>query len=532
MNKRKIKLTSLITVIAMVITAIGSIAATLAVSDNTFKKNTPTYFKLGTPVDGSIESADDYEAYMFEVEENGTLSLCLEHDDYLDSAKSGWKTTLYKIIPGEETEYKEICYYESFWSDMTSDWDEVGITPGTYLIMVNPGLYVLESDFTLTTSFEPTEVHECEPNDTKETFSYIDVGYGKYGASSNREVGMDVDWYAFDLTEDSCINLTFNHPAGNILQVGWTVTIYNGNDEKVTQFTSRLSEDIITTGTLGLKADRYYICVEPSTEFSETYTLVIASDRAVNHEFELNDTPETAIELPMNVKISGSLADKLLALDKDYFKFTVTEKGKIDLTFSHDLIEEDKTGWNIRILKPLEDGSMLEIVRKINKWNEASSTIEDFGLEPGTYYVCIDGDSMYYNSASYGVKWVFTADGKFETEPNGSLEQAEDVAIGEYYGGAIISSDVSYDEDYYRFTVDTDTNLCVEFSHEKLKGSSVCWNISILDEEGNVITTSYSALNQNYVISKIVSVSAGTYYVKIETGMYGSEIPYQFRIKR
>ena len=352
------------------------------------------------------------------------------------------------------------------------------------------------------------------------------------GASSNREVGMDVDWYAFDLTEDSCINLTFNHPAGNILQVGWTVTIYNGNDEKVTQFTSRLSEDIITTGTLGLKADRYYICVEPSTEFSETYTLVIASDRAVNHEFELNDTPETAIELPMNVKISGSLADKLLALDKDYFKFTVTEKGKIDLTFSHDLIEEDKTGWNIRILKPLEDGSMLEIVRKINKWNEASSTIEDFGLEPGTYYVCIDGDSMYYNSASYGVKWVFTADGKFETEPNGSLEQAEDVAIGEYYGGAIISSDVSYDEDYYRFTVDTDTNLCVEFSHEKLKGSSVCWNISILDEEGNVITTSYSALNQNYVISKIVSVSAGTYYVKIETGMYGSEIPYQFRIKR
>lgn len=139
---------------------------------------------------------------------------------------------------------------------------------------------------------------------------------------------------------------------------------------------------------------------------------------------------------------------------------------------------------------------------------------------------------MYYNSASYGVKWVFTESDSFEVEPNGSLENADIVNIGDYYNGAIISSDVSYDEDFYQFTVDSDTNLCVEFSHEKLKGSSVCWNVSILDAEGNTITTVYSALNQNYVISKIVSVSAGTYYVKVETGMYGSEIPYQFRIKR
>ena len=530
MNKRKIKLTSFITAIALVITAIGSLAATLAVSDNTFKKNTPTYIKLGTSIGGSIESADDYEAYMFEIEENGTLYLCLE--DYLDAAKSGWKTTLYKIIPGEETEYKEICYYESFWNDVTSDWDEVGLTPGAYLVMVNPGGYIIESDFVLTTSFEPTVVHECEPNDTKDTFSYVDVGYGKYGMSSHRETGMDIDWYAFDLSEDSCINLTFNHPAGNLPQVGWTVTLYNGNDEKVTQFTSRLSEDVITTGTLGLKADRYYICVEPSTDFCEDYTLVIASDRAVNHEFELNDSPATAIDLPMNVKMNGSLADKLLALDKDYFRFTVTENGYIDLTFSHELIEEDKTGWNIRIFKPLEDGSMLELVRKVNKWNEESTTIAGLGLEPGTYYVCIDGDSMYYNSASYGLKWTFTQSDSYEVEPNGSLEEADNVNVGEYYSGAIISSDVAYDEDFYSFTIDSDTSLCVEFSHEKLKGSSVCWNISILDEEGNVITTVYSALNQNYVISKIVSLSAGKYYVKIETGMYGSEIPYQFRIKR
>lgn len=532
MTKRKLKFTSLITVIALMVTIVGSVAATLAVSDSTFKKNTPTYIKLGTSMDGSITSDDDYEAYMFDVEENGTLYLCLEHEDFLDSAKSGWKTTLYKLIPGEEREYKEICYYESFWNDVTSDWNEVGITPGTYLIMVNPGAFLIESDFTLTTSFEPTEVHECEPNDTKETFSYVDVGYGKYGMSSERESGADIDWYAFDVNEDSCINLSFSHPAGNLPQVGWTITLYNEEDEKITQFTSRLREDVITTGTIGLKADRYYICVEPQTEFGDEYTLVIASDRAINHEFELNDTPETAIDLPMNVKMNGSLADKLLSLDKDYFRFVVEGDGYIDLTFSHEIIEEDKTGWNIRILQPMEDGSLYEVVRKVNKWNQETTTIENLGLAPGTYYVCIDGDSMYYNSTSYGVKWVFTESENFETEPNGGLDGAENIDVGGYYNGAIISSDVSYDEDYYRFAIDSDSNICVEFNHEKLKGSSVCWNVSILDEEGNTITTVYSALNQSYVISKIVSVPAGTYYVKVETGMYGSEIPYQLRIKR
>lgn len=532
MSNRKIRIASVITVAAILLTAIGALAATVAVSDSTFKKNTPIFLELGTTVNGSITSDDDYEAYMFETEENGTLSLCLEHEDFLDSAKSGWKVTLYKMIPGEERTYKEITYYESFWNDVTTDWEEVGITPGTYLIMVNPGIYLIKSEFTLTTGFEPTEVHECEPNDTKETFSYVEVGYGKYGMSSHRESGVDVDWYAFDITEDSCINLTFSHPDETFPQVGWTVTLINENNEKVTQFTSRLTETVITTGAIGLKADRYYISVEPQTDLCETYTLVIASDRAVNHEFELNDAPETAIDLPMNLKMNGSLADKLLSLDKDYYKFTVDGTGYIDVTFSHELIEEDKNGWNIRIFKPLEDGTMLELVRKVNKWNEEITVIENLGLAPGDYYVCIDGDSMYYNSASYTVSWAFTESTGFETEPNGSLENANDIDIRTYINGAIISSDVSYDEDFYRFTVDADSSICIEFSHEKLKGSNVCWNASILDEEGNTVTTVYSALNQNFVISDIVDVPAGTYYVKVETGMYGSEIPYQLRIVR
>ena len=41
-----------------------------------------------------------------------------------------------------------------------------------------------------------------------------------------------------------------------------------------------------------------------------------------------------------------------------------------------------------------------------------------------------------------------------------------------------------------------------------------------------------SLLNQGLVSTGVVEIPAGTYYVKIETGMYGSEIPYYFRLVR
>ena len=104
--------------------------------------------------------------------------------------------------------------------------------------------------------------------------------------------------------------------------------------------------------------------------------------------------------------------------------------------------------------------------------------------------------------------------------------------MGTYYNGAIISSDVTYDEDYYAFTLSEDASLCLEFGHERLSGSNMCWKATIIDSTGKVYCSVSSPLNESLLISDIARLSAGTYYVKVETGMFGSEIPYYFRVKR
>ncbi len=533
MTKRKVKVISaaVVACVLLVTFVLGGIA--LSVENALFKNNTPTYIKVGSDITGIVTSKEDYDSYIFEIPKNGAFTYGLEHENFMDSAKSGWVVTLYKLLDisgSNEKEYKEITTQVSFWSDVTSDWKTIGITPGTYCIMVTPGLYFLDSEYTLKTTFSESDNYEKEPNDTKETASPMNVGYGKYGLSSARNEGTDIDWYAFDIDRDSCVNISFTHPDGTFPTVGWTVTLINEAGKKISQFTSRLTDLILKTGVLGLKAGRYYISVEAQTDSADEYTLLVGAEKAINFEFEFNDTPEEAIDLPQGVSISGSLADRLLSLDKDYYKFTVEGEGYIDLTFNHPVLEGNKNGWNVRILKENADGKYQEIARKVSKWNVDTLEINNLGLPAGDYYVLVDGDSVSYNSETYTLKWNFTEKKNFEREPNSDMLNCQTVEFKETYHGALISSGVTYDEDYYRFNlVDTKT-IGLVFGHEALQDSGTYWTVSIIDDKGNVKAEVTSALNESLTNIGVIELPAGVYFVKVETGMYGSEIPYEFQL--
>ena len=532
MNKGKVKIISITAVVVILIASLCAIGLANTVEDGMFNMNTPTKIKANSSVVGTLESSDDYEAFFFELEKDGALSVRLDHEDMLDSVKCGYVVTLYKIVEGESREFKELCYFESFWNDVTSGWGEVGVSAGTYCVVVDPGVDVLFGEFTLVTTFTPSTNFEKELNDTKEAANQLNVGKAFYASSSKRTEGYDHDWFVFELLEDSCINISFVHDDLTFPKAGWNIKLYNQDDEIVSDFTSKLTDTLLKTGTIGLKAGVYHIKVENVSEIAETYSIVLGASKAVNNEFELNDTPETATDLPQNIEISGSLADRLLSLDKDYYKIYVPEDGVVDIIFSHEEIEGDKDGWNIRLLKKQNDGTFLEMVKKISKWNSSGYTISNLGLAEGEYYIVIDGDSVAYNSTSYTCQWSFTARDDFEVEPNGSMETAKDIQANTYYYGAIISSDVDFDEDYYRFEIDKQRNVSLELWHEKVTDSSVTWVASIIDENGNVVKSVDSSLNQGLVSTGVMTLEEGTYYVKIETGMYGSESPYYFKLVR
>ena len=531
MNKRKVKIISVIVAVITVALSLCAIGYANTVNDGLFNMNTPMRITPNSTVVGTMESREDYEAFIFEIEKDGALNVRLDHDDLLDSIKCGYRVTLYKIVESEEREYKELTYFDSFWSDVTSSWGETGVSAGTYLVIVSPGTDVLLGEFTLVTTFTATSAFEKELNDTKETANTIGVGKALYGSSSQRTEGYDHDWFVFELLQDSCVNLSFAHEDLTFPKAGWNIKILSENDEVVCDFTSKLTDTLIKTGTIGLKAGIYYIKVENVSTIASTYSMVLGVDKAVNHEFELNDTPETAIDLPQNIAMGGSLADRLLSLDKDYYRINVTEDGVLDITFSHEALEGDKNGWNIRVLKE-ENGEYYEIVKKISVWNSKECVIANLGLEKGEYFIVIDGDSLSYNSASYKLQWVLTPRSDFETEPNGTMLRAKEIEANTFYYGAIISSDMDFDEDYYKFEITEERNVILQLGHEKINDSSLTWIASIVDEDGYEICSVESSLNEGLVNADKVTLPEGTYYVKVETGMYGSEAPYYFRLVR
>lgn len=531
MNKRKLKIIAVAVVVVTVALSLSAVGLADKVSDSLFNMNTPMRITPNSTVTGTIESDEDYEAYIFDVEKDGALDVRLDHDNLLDTVKCGYKVTLYKIIDGAQREYRELTYFYSFWSDVTSSWGETGVPAGTYVVMVEPGADIIKGEFKLVTTFTATQTFEKEVNDTKEEANPMALGSAVYGSSSQRTEGYDDDWFVFELFQDSCINLSFVHEDLTFPQAGWNIKIISEKDEIVCDFTSKLTDTLIKTGTIGLKAGIYYIKVENVSAIATTYSMTLGVDKAVNHEFELNDTPETAINLPQNIVMGGSLADRLLSLDKDYYKINVTEDGVLDITFSHEALEGNKNGWNIRVLKE-ENGEFFEIVKKISSWNSKECVIANLGLAQGEYYILVDGDSLSYNSASYKLQWTLTPRNDFEIEPNGIPARAKEIEGNKFYYGAIISNDTAFDEDYYKFVITEERNVSLELGHEKINDSSLTWIASILDEDGYEVCAVESSLNEGLVNTGVVTLPEGTYYVKIETGMYGSEVPYYFRLVR
>lgn len=532
MNKRRLKIISVTAVVLLIATVLGVVGMSLVVEDSLFNTNTPMRITCNSTVIGTLDNKEDYEAFIFEVKKPGALSVRLDHDNLLDTVKCGYVITLYKIIEGESNIYQEITYFESFWSDTTSSWGETGVSAGTYCVVVEPGVDFLFGDFTLVTSFTDTNTFEQEPNNTKETANTVNVGAAFYASSSQLKEGTDTDWFSFELPYDSCVNLSFIHDDLTFPTSGWNIKILSEDESIVCDFTSLLTETLLKTGTIGLRAGKYYVKVESQTVVADTYSVLVAADKANNHEFELNDTPETATTLPQNIAISGSLADRLLSLDKDYYKISVPADGYIDVYFNHPEIEGDKNGWNIKVLMKEEDSSYYQVVKKISMWKNKSLSVSNLGLAAGDYYILIDADSVSYNSASYSISWSFTERANFEKEPNSIIRRAKDIDFNETYYGAIISSDVTFDEDFYRFEVTGETAVSLELGHDKVEDNSVTWIASIVDEDGYEVSAVESSLNDGLVTTGTVTLPEGVYYVKIETGMYGSEAPYYFRLVR
>ncbi len=527
----------IVTVIIFLISLISVVA--VEVKDGMFYLNTPTYIELNTVVSGYIENEKDYEAYLVTVPKDGALSLSMNHEDVADSIKGDFKISIYYIENAEEDwyEYRQLTYHQAFMDDVTSTWGETGVKAGTYCVVVEPGSALLFNEFEIMVSFSPTNSFEKEFNDTKETATPINLSSATsqrvvYGSSGQRDEGVDTDYYKFVLREDSYVDITFKHPDDKLPQVSWVVSLLTENGEEISSFASKLQDPELSTGKITLHAGTYYISVESQIYSDLTYVLRVESGSPDVTEFELNDSPEKAELFPENTLVSGRLAPKVMGLDKDYYKLTLTEESYVTVEFKHELEEDNKdyNGWNVRLLRPESDGTYTEIVKRISKWNDEGVSITGMGLPKGDYYILVDADSMNYTSLSYSLSYSCRNDILYEKESNNTKETANEVKVKETYYGTLISTDMDFDRDYYKFVVENDTNIAFQFCHDYTNENSLAWIATITDENGNEIKQIQSSKNEHVVNTGVVELEKGTYYILIENDLYSSEDTYWFII--
>ncbi len=544
--KRSLKKRTLIIIVtvAVLISLIATVCA-IEVKDSLFYMNTPTFINTKTDenangfniaVKGELKTKEDYEAYIFTLEENGALSLSFNHQSVQESMLDGWRVTLYYIENPDDDwyEYNELTYFDAFWADVTSTWGETGVEAGTYCVVVEPGQLFLAGDFDLTVSFTPTESFEKEFNDTKETATDLRLNRVIYGSSSQRQADADLDYYKFEITSDGYIDMSFAHDNSKLPQVGWVVKLFTENDYEIASFASKYQDPELRTGKINLHPGVYYILVETQVQDGMTYRLKVETGLSETTEFEINDTPEQAEIFKENSVVSGMLAPKVMGLDKDYFKITLTEKSYLTVNFVHEFDEkefdEDYNGWNVRLLRPEKDGTYTEIVKRVSKWNDEGVNITGMGLPAGDYYILIDADSMRYTSVPYSLTYTCQTDLLFESESNNTKETANEVGTLKDYYGTLISTDMNFDRDYYKFEVDRDRNIAFHFYHDYTNENDLAWIATIMDENGKEISSLESAKNEYQVTTGVIELKKGTYYILIENDLYSSEDTYWFRI--
>lgn len=533
MNKpsaKFIKITAAVMCVALLL-GVGAWAFE-ALSDDTFRFNTPTYISPNSKIDGVINNKDDYEAFIVNIPDNGALSISLDHDNFAETLKDGWIITLYKISETENGRaYDEVTYFKSFWSDVTSTWGETGVAKGEYLILVEPGEFILDVNFTLVLRFVKTGSFECEFNDTKETATVIENSKEVFGSSSQRRESNDIDWFKLVLKEDGFINITFTHEDKSLPVVAWIVSMESEDGTVLCDFSSKLSEESVSSGDISLKAGNYYVKVESQVVYGNTYGLSVTMGGTTLGEYEPNDSFLEATALESGTTVTGCLSPRLLGLDKDYYSISLPADGYIDITFKHAPEDKDYVGWNIRLLKRNDDGTSEELVKKLSYWSDEERKVSGIGLPAGEYYILIDADSANYNSASYELSYLFTPHDTYEKEPNDKHDIANPVKLNTYYYGKLITKDVYFDNDYFVFETNEPRNVCVQLHHTTESESSVAWTISILNDIGETVASVMSSKSEDAVSTGVVALSeAGKYYIHIETGMVESEEEYSFII--
>lgn len=263
------------------------------------------------------------------------------------------------------------------------------------------------------------------------------------------------------------------------------------------------------------------------------HTTVSANHLPILSEMEHNDSFETANPILLDRTYTGTIegyrsSESNSSSGVDYYTFTLPVDGNIIVSIKN---EAKKNGY-IDIL------TTDHIFNTIYSNNFSMVTVEpstdantiEVGLPAGTYYLKITGSSTSVDSPYY-FQTTFLQGSNFEKEPNDTLDEATPIELNTAYSGVIeeffdtwTTSGTS--NDYYTFTLDRKTEITAGISSKK----NAAWYMELFNVKGDQLLKLYSDEHKDSVSSTVISLDAGTYYVRMSGNRTINDKPYRFVI--
>jgi hypothetical protein len=351
---------------------------------------------------------------------------------------------------------------------------------------------------------------ENEPNNTSSTANTLDLNGSIAGAINN--VDDFYDFFKVTLPNDGKISFSLNPGA----LPGGYLDLYDQNGYnflKQSIQTGDASADILTYENL--KAGTYFIRVggggEGSYVLSDIFT---ATAIPSGNDAEPDDKQSESVAMNINSSMTGHLGfwGNGEVDNYDYFSFTTSYDGKIafalvpEITLDGYLDLYDQNGYSF-LRRSLQTGVGI------------SDSLIYENLQAGTYFIRVGGGGY----GSYTLNNIFTPTSiptGNDVEPNNSYSQAISISNGLSLTGHIgFWGNGSVDDyDYYSFTLSKKSNITIKANPE----SSLDVVFDIYTSGGNYIV---SGINAGIGLTDSLfyqSLEAGTYFIRISGGGYGS----------
>ncbi|UYG93823.1 hypothetical protein [Cytobacillus firmus] len=323
------------------------------------------------------------------------------------------------------------------------------------------------------------------------------------------------DFYKFTISAPGNITLAIKQKHNST----WDGEIMNSSGQVFESFITDDSEMVSgdASRAVGLPAGTYYIKIENySGAIGVNYEFKVQYTQSNYYEKEFNDSLTAANAIELNKFYAGMLRRYD---DKDFYKFTLTKPGKINLLIGN---QPDVTWYgHIQDTK----GNVYDYLYTDDSEMVTGYSAAEVGLPAGTYYVKIENYSGGFETP-YQMKVQYTATDYYEKEFYNSITVANGLTVNKTYRGNLQYSD---DKDFYKFTLTKPGNVALSIK----QSSGTTWYTHIQDTKGNTFTNLYT--NDSEMIEgnavKEVGLPKGTYYVLISNYFSATDVPYEFQVK-